>query len=107
MMHGVMHAVIITIYSGTPFERPPWREATPSGKATWQCKSKLKCIDFYPWREATPLEKPLFWCKQGGLTRGVPLYLLIYEDIHGIFEIQIQSYNINAASLYLKTHGFN
>ena len=22
-------------YSGTPFERPPWREATPSGKATF------------------------------------------------------------------------
>ena len=61
-------------YSGNPFERPPWWEATPSGKATWQCKSIHKCIDFYPWREATPLERPLFWCKRGGLTRGVPLY---------------------------------
>ena len=38
------------MYSGTPFERPPWR---PSGKATYQCKSKHKCIDFYPWREDT------------------------------------------------------
>ena len=47
--------LIISIfnYSGTPFERPPWWEATPSGKATWQCKSKHKCIDFYPWREVT------------------------------------------------------
>ena len=26
-------------YSGTPFERPPWRDANPSGKATWQYKS--------------------------------------------------------------------
>ena len=68
-------------YSGTPFERPPWWEATPSGKATWQCKSKHKCIDFYPWREATPLERPLFWCKRGGLTRGVPLYYLIICEI--------------------------
>ena len=64
-----------TKYSGTPFERPPWREATPSEKATQQCKSKHKCMDFYPWWEATPLERPLFWCKRGGLTRGVPLYM--------------------------------
>ena len=27
------------LYSGTPFEKPPWREATPFGKAAWQCKS--------------------------------------------------------------------
>ena len=46
----------LAVYSGTPFERPPWWEATPSGKATWQCKSKHKCIDFYPWREATLLK---------------------------------------------------
>ena len=64
------------MYSGTPFERPPWREATPSGKATLRRKSKQKCIDFYPWREATRLEKTLFWCKGGGLTRGVPLYMI-------------------------------
>ena len=50
-------------YSGTPFERPPWWEANPSGEATWDCKSKHKCIDFYPWREAIPLERPLFWYK--------------------------------------------
>ena len=64
----------ITHTSGTPFEWPPWREATPSGNATWQTKSKHECIDFYPWREATPLERPPFWCKRGGLTRGVPRY---------------------------------
>ena len=61
-------------YSRTPFERPPWQEASPSGEATWQCKSKNKCIDFYPWWEATPLERPPFWFNRGGLTRGVPLY---------------------------------
>ena len=55
------------VYRETPLERPPWREATPSGKDTWQCIYKYKCIDFYPWREATPLERPLFWCKRGGL----------------------------------------
>ena len=36
----------------------PLFRGKPSGKATWQCKSKHKCIDFYPWREATPLEMP-------------------------------------------------
>ena len=91
------------IYSGTPFERPPWqevtpswkatwrckskhkcidfypwREATPSWKATWRCKSKHKCIDFYPWREAIPLERPLFWCKMGGLTWVACIYNLFY-----------------------------
>ena len=66
-------------YSGTPFERPPWWEATPSWKATGQCKSKHEWIDLYPWREATSLERPLFWCKRGGLTRGVPLYLKYIE----------------------------
>ena len=66
---------IIRWYRGTPFERPPWREATPSGKANWQCKSKHKCIDFHPLREATPIERPLFWCKKGGLyKRGSTVY---------------------------------
>ena len=72
----------IWINRGTFIERPPWREATPSGKATWQCKSKHKCIDFYPLREATPLDRQFFWHKRGGLTRGVPLNFkvkLIYD----------------------------
>ena len=65
----------------------PFWEATlmrghPSGKATWQCKSKHKGIDIYPWREATPLERPLLLCKRGGLIRGVPLY--IYSILIGL-----------------------
>ena len=35
-------------YNGTPFERPPRQEATPSGKATLQCKSKHKLNWFLP-----------------------------------------------------------
>ena len=66
--------IAYVLYSGTPFERSPWWEASPSGKATWQCKYKHKCINFYTWWETTPLERPFFWCKRGGLTRGVPLY---------------------------------
>ena len=54
------------IYSGTPFERPPWQEANPSEKATWH-KSDHKCQDLYSWREATHLERPLFWCKRDDL----------------------------------------
>ena len=59
----------------------PFCEATltrgqPSGKATRHFKSKHKCIDFYPWRETTPLERLHFCCKRGGLTRGVPLYII-------------------------------
>ena len=64
-----------------PFWEATLKRGHPSGKATWQCKSKHKCIDFYPWREATPLERPLFWCKRGGLTRGVPLYTLFSEAL--------------------------
>ena len=52
-------------YSGTPFERPPWREANPSGKATGQCKFKHKCIDFYPWREANLSWKATFLVQKG------------------------------------------
>ena len=78
------------LYSGTPFERPLWREANPSGKATWQWKSKHKYIDFYPWQEATLLERPLFGCKMGGLTRGVSLY-----TSWQIFYLQAISNNVN------------
>ena len=74
------YSIAFYVYSQTPFERPPWWEATPSGKATWQCKFKLKCIDFYPWWEATPFERPLFWCKRSCLTRGVPQYVVYYFD---------------------------
>ena len=35
-------------YSGTPFERAPRQEASPSGKATLHCKSKHNCMNFYP-----------------------------------------------------------
>ena len=50
----------INIYlRGHPGEKPP-----PPEKATWQCKSKHKCIDFYPWQEVTPLERPFFWWKR-------------------------------------------
>ena len=90
IMHGIETYLVkkscmhrIETYIGTPFERPPWQEANPSGEATLQCKSKHKCIDFYPWREATRLEGPLFWCKRGVLTRGVPLYL-VTKLLHGI-----------------------
>ena len=58
-----------------PFETTPWREANPSGEATWLCKSKQNCINFYPWQEVTLLQRPLFWCKRGGLTGAVPLYM--------------------------------
>ena len=51
--------------SGTPFERPPWQEATLSVKATWQCKSKQKCIYFYPCWEATFLVKNRWPHKRG------------------------------------------
>ena len=43
-------------YSETRFERPPWREAKPSGKALQQCKSKHKFIYFYHWWQDTPLK---------------------------------------------------
>ena len=55
-------------YSGTSFERPPWQLINPTGKATWLCKSKHKCIDIYPWREATHIERHKFG--ENGLTRG-------------------------------------
>ena len=48
------------MYSGT-FWEATLTEAAPSGKVTWQSKSKHKCIDFYPW------QKSLFWCKTNGL----------------------------------------
>ena len=52
----------------------------PSRKATSQCKSKPKCIDFWPWQVATPLVRLLFGYKRGGLTRGVPLYACANSD---------------------------
>ena len=82
------------LYSGAPFERPPRREVTPSGKATWQCKSKHNCMDFFPWWKATLLERPLFWCKQGGLTRGVPLYI-IFKRKTEIYAKQISSLKLS------------
>ena len=72
----------------------PFWEAAPSGKATWRCKSKHKCTDFYPWQEATPLERPLFWCKRGGLTRGVPLYMHISLNYKTEYKLWFFSYKI-------------
>ena len=59
-----------------PFWEATLTRGCPSEKATYQCKSKHKCIDFYSWQEATPIERSFLLCKRGGLTRGVPLYMV-------------------------------
>ena len=33
--------------SGTPFVRPPWQEANPSGRFPVPSKSKHNCNDFF------------------------------------------------------------
>ena len=40
VVHLRKHLQLLTNYSGNPFERPPWWEPNPSGKATWQCNSQ-------------------------------------------------------------------
>ena len=99
----------ISYYNGTPFEKPPWWEATSSEKVTWQFRSKYKYIDFYPWREAN-----LFWCKRGGVTRGVDSSINPKPSIHFWQQQTInpfihQSINLSViywctALLYSSTH---
>ena len=64
------------LYTAGPIFRGHRDKRPPSGKTTWQCKSKHKCFDFYLRKEITSL----LWCKRGGPTRGVPLYVISYSD---------------------------
>ena len=67
------------------FERQPWQEANPSGKATWQSISQHKYIDFYPWREATPVRGHFLmqkgWPHEMGSTEMLSIDVELYTHV--------------------------
>ena len=68
----------MSLYSGTPFERPSVRDTNPSRKAIWRWKCMHIFFSFTLDKSTTPLERPHILWIRGGLSRGAALYSLYW-----------------------------